>query len=65
VSAAQTTDAQPSPVVYEDKRKVAERDSRNEQAAVVAGAVFVVTGVVLMIHGVTRQVLRRDDVVQG
>jgi hypothetical protein len=65
MSAARTTDAQPSPVVYEDRRKVAERDSRNEQAAVVAGAVFVVTGVVLMIHGVTRQVLRRDDVIQG
>ncbi len=58
-----STDAQRSPVAYADARKASERGSRDEQAAVVAGAVFVVAGVVLMIHGVTRQVLRRDDVV--
>lgn len=60
---AQRLGAQRPAVVYADARKVSERGSRDEQAAVVAGAVFVVAGVVLMIHGVTRQVLRRDDVV--
>lgn len=60
---AQHLGAQRPAVVYADARKASERSSRDEQAAVVAGAVFVVAGVVLMIHGVTRQVLRRDYVV--